>query len=111
MRHEHDTQQLLNELDNKQSPVTWPETVNAGRAVDEFLWKGDPKAKLVQRVGLAIFAAIFLGFSVIAGVLIVVKRDATTTAMCGFLGSLCGIAGVRFLRNTFRRQTHHQNRR
>jgi hypothetical protein len=60
LTHGHDTDELLKEIDRKQGAAKWPETLDAGRSVDEFLWKGDPKATPIQRLGLVIFAGMFL---------------------------------------------------
>jgi hypothetical protein len=114
LSHEHDTQELPKEDDREQSVVTWPETtLNPGRAVDAFLWKGDPKATPIQRVGLVIYALMFLLlFAVLIVVMIVmiVKHDFDWVSFLGVLmmGTLSGIFGFRFLFNVFRRQRHHK---
>lgn len=110
MSHERDTQRLVEEIDCEQSPVTWPETLNAGRAVDEFLWRGDPKATPIQRIGLAIFSLGFLFIFAVSIVLMIVRRDVTTLAVGMFLGTLSGIAGFRLLFNVFRRKARRQIR-
>jgi hypothetical protein len=102
--HRPDTDEQFEEISRKQGPVTWPETLEAGRSVDEFLWKGDPKATPVQRAGLAIFAAMFLFCFVLFIVLMVFEHDAPTIVIGGVLGTLTGIAGFRLLRNVFRRK-------
>ena len=114
MSHEHNTQELPKEDDREQSVVTWPETtLNPGRAVDEFLWKGDPKATPIQRVGLVIYALMFLllfvGFVVVM-IVMIVKHDFDWVSFLGVLmiGTLSGILGFRFLLNVFRHQKHHK---
>ena len=103
MTHGHDTDELLKEIDRKQGAAKWPETLEAGRSVDEFLWKGDPKATPVQRVGLAIFAVGFLFLFVFSIVLIVVRRDGPSILIGLIIATPSGIAGFRLLRNVFRR--------
>jgi hypothetical protein len=102
LSHQHDARQLLN---RKQSP----------RSVDELLWKGDPKASPVQRVGLVIYALMFLFLFVVLIVIIVmiVKDGFDWISFLGVLmmGTLSGIFGFRFLFNAFRRQRHHKEDR
>ena len=103
MTHGHDTDEMLKEIHRKQGAAKWPETLEAGPSVDEFLWKGDPKATPVQRVALAIFAVGFLFLFVVSIVLIVVRRDGTSIVVGLIIATPCGIAGFRLLRNVFRR--------
>ncbi len=105
MTHRQDTDEMLEEIHRKQGASKWPETLEAGRSVDEFLWKGDPKATPVQRVGLTIFGVGFLFLSVIAVVLIVVGRDWPEIIGGIVIGTPSGIFAFRFLRNAFRRTT------
>ncbi len=110
MTHAHNTDEILKDIHRKQGPTEWPETLEAGRSVDGFLWKGDPRATPVQRVGLAIFAAMYLfllaGFTVVI-VKLVVSHDWSNIAWVLAMAALCGTAGFRFLRNVFRRKAHH----
>ena len=110
MAHRHDTDEMLKEVERKQGAATWPETLEAGHSVDEFLWKGDPKATPVQRMGLFIFAVMFLGLFVGFVVFTFIDRYWTNKLMGLFFATLTGIFGFRFLRNAFRhkkRQNGH----
>jgi hypothetical protein len=109
--HGQDTDEMLKEIDRKQGAVEWPETLEAGRSVDEFLWKGDPKATRVQRVGLVIFGVGFLFLFVIAVVLTVVGRDWPDIIGGLVIGTPSGIFAFRFLRNAFRRTSHRSSPR
>lgn len=108
MQKEHDTEQLLKEIDRDQSPVTWPQNLNAGRAVDQFLWKGDPKATPIQRAGLVIFALMFLLVFVVFVVIVIVIHDWVVTLFGLVMTTLSGIAAFRFLSNAFRHQRHQK---
>ena len=114
LSHEHNTQELPKEDDRERSEVTRHEaTLNPGRSVDAFLWKGDPKATPIQRVGLVIYAFMFLLlFAVLVVVMIVmiVKHDFDWVSFLGVLmvGTLSGVFGFRFLFNVFRRLRHHE---
>ncbi|MCX6621078.1 MAG: hypothetical protein NTY38_08350 [Acidobacteria bacterium] len=58
----------LDEIRARQRNVVWPDlAVNAG-LVDRFLWKGSPKASLVQRIAAWLFGANFavVGFVILA---------------------------------------------
>jgi hypothetical protein len=117
LSHERDTKELLKETDHELPPVTWPETtLNPGRAVDEFLWKGDPKATPILRLGLVIYALMFLLLFVVLVVVMIVmivRHDFDWVSFLGVLmmGTLSGIFGFRFLLNAFRHQKHHKANR
>jgi hypothetical protein len=111
LTHRHDTDEMLKEIRRKQGAAKWPETLEAGRSVDEFLWKGDPRAKPVQRVGLAIYGVGFLSFFVVAIVLIVVGRDWPDIIGGLVIGTPSSIFAFRFLRNAFRGTTHRSRQR
>jgi hypothetical protein len=51
---------LIEEIEAKQSNTLWPDATNNSRSVDEFFWKGDPNAPLVQRMGAWIFGLTFI---------------------------------------------------
>ncbi len=51
---------MLEEVELKQRNTVWPDTMLNGTNVDAFLWKGNPKATLVQRIGAVIFGLSFL---------------------------------------------------
>jgi hypothetical protein len=106
----HNTDEMLKDIHRKQGPTKWPETLEAGRSVDEFLWKGNPRSTPVQRVGLAVFAVMYLFLFVVFMVLIVrlvVSHDWFNFVWVLAMAALFGIAGFRFLRNIFRREAHH----
>ena len=103
MTHGHDADENVKEIDRQQGATKWPQTLEAGRRVDAFLWKGDPKATPVQRIALAIFAVGFLFLFVSTTALIVVRRDSTSIVVGLIIACPCGIVGFRLLRNVFRK--------
>ena len=103
MERGQDADEMLKEIDRKQGAAKWPETLEAGRSVDEFMWKGDPKATLVQRIGLLIFGALFLFLFVVA-VIILATRTWEGLLVGLVIGSFSGIFSFRFLRNAFKRK-------
>lgn len=76
--------------------------------VDEFMWKGDTKATPVQRVGLFIFAVLFLFLFVVFVALAVLDREWLIKPIGLIMATLSGIFGFRFLFNAFRHQKHHK---
>lgn len=111
MTHVPETDEILKEIRRKQGATDWPETLEAGRSVDEFLWKGDPKATPVQRVGLAIFGVMFLFIFVLSIVVMVVGHDGPSIVIGLILGSLSGITGFCLARNVFRRKAQRRGAR
>ena len=95
---------IREEAEEKQRAILWPDTLRSGRSVDEFLWRGDRRATLVQRIGLAVFAMMFL-FCASICVALLFKEDTWGGWAVGIIvGLLTGIPGVRFLINVFRHQ-------
>lgn len=52
--------ELLEDIARKQRNVQWPEAIENVRGVDELLLKGNPRATIVQRIGVAVFGLGFL---------------------------------------------------
>ena len=45
----------LREIEARQRGTVWPDTLRNGALVDAFLWKGSPKATVIQRIGPGLF--------------------------------------------------------
>src|SRR5579863_10365152 len=60
MEEPRDLQQLRADIEARQRNILWEDGRLGGRSVDAFLWKGDPKAKPIQRAGLVVFGLMFL---------------------------------------------------
>jgi hypothetical protein len=98
-----DFKRSRNELEERQRAILVPDLIRSGRSVDDFMWNGDPKASLVQRIGLFIFGVFFLVLFC-TGVFII-----ATWTWAGFVVGLPtsvipGIFSFRFLRNAFRKK-------
>jgi hypothetical protein len=52
--------QIREDIEAKQRNTLWPDTFRNSAIIDAFLWKGDPNAKPVQRIGLIILALFSL---------------------------------------------------
>jgi len=85
----------------------WPDTFRNGATIYAFLWKGDPNAKPVQRIGLIIFAI----FSLLLAVFILAipfEKNFEDGSSIVFLAALIPILlTVRLLSNAFLRPPKH----
>jgi hypothetical protein len=98
MHSHHDP--LREDVERRQRNTVWPDSMRNAMVVDGYLWKGNPKAPTVQRVGAAIFGVVFILFAAAAAYL----------ANYGNLKPLylftiaSGYVGFRMLRNAFKRK-------
>jgi hypothetical protein len=93
---------IREETEEKQRAILWPDMLRSGRSVDEFLWKGDRRATPVQRIGLVVFATMFLFCASIFAVLLFKEDTWGGRVVEIIIGLLTGIPGVRLLINAFR---------
>ncbi|HKN22230.1 MAG TPA: hypothetical protein VJX73_12475 [Terracidiphilus sp.] len=101
---------LREDLEERQRATVWPDTLRAGRSVDEFLWKGDPKATPIQSAGLLVFATFWLFLFAIAIVVVikgVLERELATTIIGTAFGAVVGYVDFRLIRNAFRHKIRH----
>ena len=108
MKDEHSFERMREDLEPKQKATVWPDTIRNGRSVDAFLWKGDPKARPVQRIGLAIFALAFLLPATTIASIPFQKKFEDGWSIELFLALLAFLLSMRFLRNGFLRPPSHQ---
>jgi Flp pilus assembly protein TadB len=98
-----DFERIREDAEERQRAILVPDVIRSGRSVDEFLWKGDPKASPVQRIGLLIFGVGFLVlFALSILILVTQKWDGLPVGLV--LGAISGIFSFRFLRNAFRKK-------
>ena len=108
MSEKSELDRIREDAEAKQRGILWPDMLRQGRSIDEFLWKGDPRATPVQRAGLALFAVLFLLCTVIS-IVLVFTQDAWAGKMIGVIvGALSGVGGIRLLTNAFRRGAKRQ---
>jgi hypothetical protein len=105
MKHGPEFDEIRKESEARQRAILWEDGVRNGKSVDEFLWKGDPNAKPIQRAGLIVFAITFwfLGICLIA-----IFWSKTEDNWIGrLLGTLIGtgivLVAIRLFLNAFRR--------
>jgi hypothetical protein len=103
MTEKDDLDKIRESAEQSQRAVLVPDLLRSGRSVDEFMWKGDPKASLVQRIGLLIYGAMFLTFFALA-VFILLTGGWGGLPVGLVVGALSGIFSFRFLRNAFKKK-------
>lgn len=54
-----DPEEVISEVKKRQENLIWPSPLVNSKGVDGLLWKGDPDAPLVQRIGAVLFASAF----------------------------------------------------
>jgi hypothetical protein len=99
-------EQIREEIEAKQRAILWTDGLRAGKSVDELLWKGDPKAKPVQRAGMIVFAVFFwfMGVFIIAESYARSEDDIFGQSLGVLMGSIGVIISIRLFFNAFRRQ-------
>jgi hypothetical protein len=97
--------EIREDIEAKQRTVLFEDGLNAGKSVDEFLWKGNPKAKPIQRAGLVVFAVTFwfLGVVMIAISWAGANDEWAVRFVCSLMGLACVLVSIRLLRNAFLR--------
>jgi hypothetical protein len=101
-----DQEKIIEEVKAKQRNTLWPETMTSGRAVSEFLWRGNPDATIFQRIGAWIFGLFFI--------LISLANADTAYEDHSWLGAvfsiICFLIGGKIFLNGFRRHTAAKNK-
>jgi hypothetical protein len=73
MAEKKELERIREDAEERQRGTLVPDSIRSGRSVDEFMWKGDPKASLVQRIGLLFFGLMFLVLFAIAVVILATR--------------------------------------
>jgi hypothetical protein len=103
MKHEHNFERIREDVEASQKAILWEDARNGGKSVDAFLWKGDPKAKPIQRVGLVVFALFFLLPAVLLVATPFAKKLEDGSTICFFVAVVPLLISARLLRNAFLR--------
>ena len=98
-----DFERIRKDVEERQRAILVPDLIRSGRSVDDFMWKGDPKASFVQRLGLFIFGVFFLALS-LTGVFIIATRTWEGLVVGLPMSVIPGMFSFRFLRNAFRKK-------
>src|SRR5208337_4240721 len=108
MKDERDFERLREDIESSQKAILWEDARIGGRSVDDFLWKGDPKAKPIQRAGLIVFALLFLFPTILLLATPFVKEFADGSTICFFVAVFPLLISARLLRNALLRPPNHR---
>ena len=103
---EYGMEELRAEVIEQQKAILWEDQLERNRPVNEFMWKGNPHAKPVQRAGLIVFACAFLLLAVCFVSIAFEKRfenDASNKVFPLSFAVLLVLVSIRFIRNAFLR--------
>jgi hypothetical protein len=92
---------IIEEIKAKQRNSVFPDTLRNSRSVDEFLWRGSPKATLVQRMAAWMFGLFFT----LAGVAFLDVAYEKHYWIYGVLSIGWFLVGGKVFPNGFRRRT------
>ena len=99
--------QVRQDIEARQKAILWEDARRGGVRVDEFLWKGDPHAKPVQRVGLILFALVFLSIAIVFAS-IPFEKNFDDGWPIEFIFALIGfLVSLKLVRNAFLRPPKH----
>jgi hypothetical protein len=99
--------QVRQNVENKQKALLWEDARRGGASVDEFLWKGDPHAKPVQRAGLVIFALAFLSLAIVFTSIPFEKNFDDGWPIEFIFALILFLISARLIRNAFLRPPKH----
>ncbi|MGO8758764.1 MAG: hypothetical protein ACLQG3_11635 [Terracidiphilus sp.] len=108
MNDENPLEQIREDVEARQRATDWPDTLRNGATIDAFLWKGDPHAKPVQRIGLIVFALTFLLLGVSLVSIPFEKNFEDGSSIVFFVALPLLLLSVRLLRNAFLRPAKHR---
>jgi len=102
MSEESELDRIRKESEAKQRGIVWPDMLRQSRSIDKFLWRGDRKAKPIQRAALVLYSMMFLLMALVGSTVAwKLDDDWGLRAIFGALACLFGAVSVRFMRNAF----------
>jgi peptidoglycan/LPS O-acetylase OafA/YrhL len=103
MARTNDLDEIRAGVEEQQKAVLWEDARKGGGSVDGFLWKGDPRAKPIQRAGLVVFGLMFLLLAVVMASIPFQKHFEGGWPVPWVMGLGCLLIALRLIRNAFRR--------
>ena len=94
----HELHDYIAELERGQSNILWEDAHKNAAGVDRLLWKGRDDAPMVQRLGIAIFALMFL----LVGIAILLLGIEQQMALEWILSALLILLAAKLFRNALR---------
>lgn len=102
--------QIREDVEARQRNTVWPDTFRNSAIIDAFLWKGDPNAKPVQRIGLIILSCFSLLLCLFL-ITVPFQKKFEGASSIVFLAALIPLlVAMRLLRNAFLRPPRHHSR-
>lgn len=108
MKDEHSFEEIRRDIEARQRATVWPDTLRNGATIDAFLWKGDPNAKHVQRIGLVVFAFFFLLIGIFLASIPFQKNFEDGSNIVFIVALPLLLLSVRLCRNSFLRPPKHR---
>lgn len=76
---------------------------DSGRSIDEFVWRGDPNARPIQRAALLLFSALLLLGTVMSIASVILQpEEVYVRVLILVLGGVLGAIGVRLFFNALK---------
>ena len=106
MAHHRKLDTFIEEARDRQKNIVFPDTTRNGRSIDAYLWRGNPDAPLVQRIGAFLFGFVCLGIGLV--ILSFARSDGPISdVILDVILSLASVAlGIRVMANGFKRRKH-----
>jgi hypothetical protein len=108
MKNEHNFDRIREDIEARQRNTVWPDTFRNSAIIDAFLWKGDPNAKPVQRIGLIILALFFLLLCLCLITVPFQENFEDGSSFVFFAALIPFLVAMRLLRNAFLRPPRHR---
>ncbi len=106
MSEKHDYEQIRKDMEAPQKTVLWEDAHRGDKDTDAFLWKGDPRAKPIQRIGLVLFACIFLLLVVCLTSLVFQSHFENGSVVALLVCVALTLLSARLIRNAFLHPKH-----
>ncbi len=85
MQQKSELDRIREEAEMKQRAILWLDMLRSGRTVDEFLWKGSPRATPIQSIGVALLGILFL-FCAALSTILIFREPLKNSRVCVVIG-------------------------
>jgi hypothetical protein len=108
-----DFEEFWRDIEAREKVLLWGDSRCDGQSADAFLWRGDPQAKPIQRIGLILFACIFLSLVVCLASFVFQAHFKNGSVVAFLVCVALTLLSARLIRNAFlrpKRCTHKPER-
>lgn len=106
MSERRDFEQIRKEIEAQQKAAPWEDARRGDKDADAFLWKGDPQARPIQRIGLILFACLFLLLAVCLASLVFQSHFENGSVVALLVCVALTLLSARLIRNAFLHSKH-----